>query len=138
MKSSNWIRAHNHAFDYLGGVTETLVPDNLKTGVTKNDEPEPILNEAYREIADYYRNVIVPARGVVKHKDKPSVEGSVGLVLRQIIANLRNTQCFYLEELNDLIWKKLHEVNNEPIQKKKGSRRSVFEEEETPYLHPLR
>lgn len=137
MKSSNWIRAHVHAFEYFEWVTETLVPDNLKTGVIKPNGAEPILNEAYRELADYYRTVIVPTR-VVKPKDKASVEGSVGLVSRQIIAALRNIQCFYLDELNELIWEKLTEVNNAPFQKKKGSRRSVFEEEEEPYLQPLR
>lgn len=29
-----WIGAHNRAFEYFGGVTQILVPDNLKTGVT--------------------------------------------------------------------------------------------------------
>jgi len=35
---------------------------NLKTGVTKAHREEPLLNEAYRELADYYRTVIVPSR----------------------------------------------------------------------------
>jgi transposase len=35
MKSANWLIAHIHALEYFGGVPETLVPDNLKTGVTK-------------------------------------------------------------------------------------------------------
>jgi len=30
-----WIRAHIHAFEYFQGVSEILVPDNLKSGVTK-------------------------------------------------------------------------------------------------------
>ena len=81
--------------------------------------------------------MIVPTR-VRKAKDKASVEGAVGFVSRQILAALRNTQCFYLEELNELIWKKLEELNNEPFQKKEGSRRSVFEEEEFSYLTPVR
>ncbi|MGD6880086.1 IS21 family transposase, partial [Bacillus infantis] len=34
MKSSSWLQAHIHAFEYFGGVTEVIVPDNLKTGVT--------------------------------------------------------------------------------------------------------
>ncbi|GAF75934.1 unnamed protein product, partial [marine sediment metagenome] len=29
---NSWIGAHVRAFEYLGGVTEILVPDNLKTG----------------------------------------------------------------------------------------------------------
>lgn len=137
MKSTSWLTGHIHAFEYFGGVTETITPDNLKTGVIKADYAEPMINESYRELADYYQTVIVPAR-VRKAKDKPSVEGAVGFISRQILAALRNTQCFYLEELNELIWEKLEELNNEPFQKKEGSRRSVFEEEERSYLIPVR
>lgn len=137
MKSRSWLTGHIHAFEYFGGVPETLIPDNLKTGVNKTDYAEPLINESYRELADYYQTVIVPAR-VRKAKDKPSVEGAVGFVSRQILASLRNTQCFYLEELNELIWQKLEELNDEPFQKKEGSRRSVFAEEEFSYLNPVR
>lgn len=62
MKSASWLTGHIHAFEYFGGVSESLVPDNLKTGVTKALRGEPILNEAYRELADYYQTVIVPGR----------------------------------------------------------------------------
>ena len=137
MKSPSWLTGHIHAFEYFGGVSETIIPDNLRTGVTKPAYAEPLINESYRELADYYQTVIVPTR-VRKAKDKASVEGAVGFVSRQILAALRNTQCFYLEELNELIWKKLEELNNEPFQKKEGSCRSVFEEEEFSYLTPVR
>lgn len=66
-----------------------MVPDNLKTGVTKALRGEPLLNDAYRELVDYYRTVIVPSR-VRRPKDKASVEGTVGYISRQIIAPLRN------------------------------------------------
>ena len=46
--------AHIHAFEYFNGVAEVLVPDNLKTGVNKALRGEPILNEAYRDLANYY------------------------------------------------------------------------------------
>lgn len=35
MKLENWIGRHVHAYNYLGGVTHMLVPDNLKTGIMK-------------------------------------------------------------------------------------------------------
>lgn len=137
MTSQSWLKGHIHTFHYLKGVPEILVPDNLKVGVTKSDYAEPILNEAYRELADYYQTAIVPAR-VRKAKDKASVEGAVGFISRQIIAALRHTQCFHLDELNQFIWEKLEALNNEPFQKKSGSRRSVFEEEEASHLTPVR
>ncbi|WP_028274848.1 IS21 family transposase [Atopococcus tabaci] len=137
MQSSSWLTGHIHAFEYFQGVPESIVPDNLKTGVNKPKGSEPILNEAYRELADYYHTVIVPGR-VRKPKDKPSVEGTVGFISRQIIAALRNYQCFDLHDLNKQIRKKLDAINQEAFQKRPGSRESVFNEEEKPYLLPLR
>lgn len=136
MKSSNWLIAHIHAFEYFDGVPETLVPDNLKTGVTKALRGEPLLNEAYREMADYYRTIVVPSR-VRKPKDKPSVEGTVGYISRQIIASLRYYQCFHIEDLNKRIFKKLEEINTNDFQKRPGSRQKAFEEEEKAHLQRL-
>ncbi|MFZ2364679.1 MAG: IS21 family transposase, partial [Trichococcus flocculiformis] len=73
MKSASWLTGHIHAFEYFVGVPESLVPDNLKTGVTKALRGEPILNEAYRELADYYQTVIVPGR-VRSPKDYPQTQ----------------------------------------------------------------
>ncbi|MDA1663406.1 IS21 family transposase [Bacillus cereus group sp. TH153LC] len=136
MKSPNWITAHIHAFEYFDGVAQTLVPDNLKTGVIFHKKFEPILNQSYREMADYYNTVIVPAR-VKSPKDKGSVEGSVGYISRQIIAALRNIQCFSLEELNEAIIEKVNELNGMPFQKRPGSRRSIYNEEEKSFMSPL-
>lgn len=136
MTSPNWLIAHVHAFEYFGGVPETTVPDNLRTGVMKPRRAEPILNAAYRELAEYYRTVIVPSR-VRKPKDKPSVEGALGHVSRQIIAALRHYQCFNVQDLNNQIFKKLKEINRNEFQKRPGSRIKVFETEEQHYLHPL-
>ena len=33
MKSENWLIFHVHAFDYFGGVTRLLIPDNCKTAI---------------------------------------------------------------------------------------------------------
>ena len=137
MKSESWLTAHIHAFEYFSGVSEVLVPDNLKTGVNKPLRGEPVLNEAYRDLANYYGTTIVPAR-VKSPKDKPSAEGSVGYISRQIIASLRYYQCFSLNDLNTRVLKEVNKLNNAPFQKREGSRRSVFNEEEKYKLIPLR
>lgn len=136
MKSRSWLLAHVHAFEYFGGVTETLVPDNLKTGITKHRRGDSQVNEAYRELADHYRTVVVPSR-IRKPKDKSSVEGAVGFLSRQIIAALRNYQCFHIEDLNKEIHSRLEEMNTQEFQKRSGSRKSVFTEEESATLRPL-
>jgi len=81
MKSPSWLTAHINAFEYFYVVVEILVPDNLKTGVGKPRRAGPVINESYRQLANYYGFTILPAR-VRKPKDKPSVEGSVDYISR--------------------------------------------------------
>ena len=72
----NWIRAHVEAFAFLGGVPETVVPDNPKTAVSAACRYEPDLNHAYQELAEYYGTVVLPAR-VRKPRDKAHAENGV-------------------------------------------------------------
>jgi transposase len=130
------ITAHVNAYRHYGGVTGTLVPDNLKTGVTKRTKTDIYLNAAYQEMAEYYDTAVLPTR-VRKPKDKASVEGTVGHVSTWIMAALLNWKFFSLAELNEAIEEKLHELNEKPFQKRQGSRFSVFTEEESPALLPL-
>ena len=51
---ADWISAHIHTFEFLGGVPEILVPDNLKSGVTKACRYEPSVNRTYQEMAAHY------------------------------------------------------------------------------------
>ena len=129
METSSWITGHINAFEYFGGVTEMIVPDNLRTGVTKSDKYMPVINRSYQEMAEYYQTAIVPAR-VRKPTDKANVEGTVGHISTWILAALRNYRIFSLIELNDAIKEKLTEVNTKMFTKKGGSRLIAFEEEE--------
>ena len=43
----DWIGSHVRAFDYFGGVPRTVVPDNLKSAVSRSDRYEPVLNRTY-------------------------------------------------------------------------------------------
>ena len=58
----DWIDAHCRAFTFFGGVTETLVPDNLKAGVTHPHRYEPELNPTYTDMATHYGVVVLPTR----------------------------------------------------------------------------
>lgn len=75
---------------------------------------ELVLNPTYREMTDYYHTVVMPARIRVQ-KDKASVESSVGVLSTWLIASLRNSQCFSIDELNEVVLKKLDEFNHTPI-----------------------
>jgi transposase len=131
----SWITAHVNAFSYFGGVTKILVPDNLKTGVTGYDWYIPVINKVYHEMAEHYGTAVIPAR-VRKPKDKPRVEGTIGILSTWIIAALRDSQFFSLAELNEAVKAKLLEFNEKPFQKKPGNRLNALEEEK-PFLFPL-
>lgn len=131
-----WISAHVNAYKYFGGVTRILIPDNLKTGVERVSWFTPVINKSYHEMAEHYGTAVIPAR-VRKPKDKPNVEGTVGIISTWIIAALRRQQFFSLGELNEAIRERLEEFNRKPFQRKPGSRFSVFLEEEKATLLPL-
>ena len=136
MKLENWLLCHAHAYSYFGGVTRLLIPDNLKTGVTKNTRYETILNRSYQELAEHYDTAIVPAR--VEHpKDKPLAEGTVKFASTWILAALRDRRFFSIREAQEAVAEKLEELNDRPFKKREGCRRSAFLTEEQEFMKPL-
>jgi transposase len=111
---SCWIESNINAFEYNEGVTELVIPDNLKSGVTTPDRYEPSINKTYEELGRHYNTFVVPAR-VVKPKDKSKVEQGVQSVQREILAPLRNQTFFGLDDLNNGIWERLRLLNNRPF-----------------------
>jgi transposase len=136
MTLGSWIDAHVHAFEAFGGTARLLVPDNLRTGVSRSDRYEPALNPAYARLAEHYGTAIVPAR-VRKPRDKPVVEGSVRFVANQVAAVLRDRRFVGLAELNEAIFDEVANINARPFQKREDSRRIVFVRDEKPLLRPL-
>ncbi len=132
----SWIGSHVRAFEFFGGVPEILIPDNLKTGVTRACRYEPDLNPTYQDLAEHYGTVVMPAR-VGKPKDKAKVESAVLVAERWILAALRNRTFLSLGELNQAIREKLGDLNNRPFQKLPGCRRTLFETLDRPALKPL-
>lgn len=136
-KQLAWITAHVHMYEYFSGVTRILVPDNCKTAVVHNKGwYNQKLNTTYHEMAEHYGTAIIPAR-VRKPKDKPNAEGVVGNISTWITAALRNEQFFSLAELNIAIREKLKAFNSKKFQKKEGSRKGLYQNEELPYLLQL-
>lgn len=131
----NWIDCHVRMFEYFGGVPEVIVPDNLKSAVTKPSFYDPKLNLTYLDMANHYGVYINPARPY-KPKDKSKVENGVLNVQRSILAPLRNRTFFSIEELNIAIAELLEAYNAKPIYILKKSRKELFEEERK-FLKPL-
>ncbi|MCG9066264.1 IS21 family transposase [Laribacter hongkongensis] len=131
----DWLEAHIRMFEYFGGVSLLVIPDNLKAAVVKAGA-SPYLNRMYRDFAAHYDFGILPARKY-HPKDKAKAEQGVQHLQRWILARLRYRQFFSLEELNHAIAELLEDVNQRPFKKMIGSRKSRFEAFEKPALHPL-
>ena len=131
-KSQDFCNSHSNAFTFFECVPKGLVPDNLKSGVTKPNRYEPQLNSLYAKLAEHYGTAIIPAR-VREPKDKAPVESAVGFVQRYILGRLRNRTFFSLSEVNAAVKELVIQLNNEPMQCYGGkSRRSRFEEIDKP------
>ena len=77
--TETFIRCLENAFRSFGGVSSTLVLDNLKAGVLKADWFDPECNPKLAEFGRYYRVGILPTRPrTPQHKGK--VERGVGYV----------------------------------------------------------
>mgnify|MGYP000347907834 FL=1 len=135
-KKHDFIASHVRAFRFYNGVTEVLVPDNLKSAVTRANWYEPDINESYQDMADHYGTVVLPARPY-KPKDKSKAELSVKLVQRWILARLRHIKFFSLHELNEAIWELLDDLNNRKMRHLGKSRRELFEALDQPALKAL-
>ena len=131
-----WIGAHCRAFEFFGGVTEAVVPDNLKAGVTHPCRYEPDLNPTYQDMAAHYGTTILPARP--RHpQDRAKVEEGVQVVQWRVLAALRKRTFFSLGELAAAIGQGVDGLNSKPFQKLDGSRRSLYEALDRPALRPL-
>lgn len=132
----DWIGAHVRALDFIGGVPQAIVPDNLKSGVMRAHRYDPDINPSYQDFAEHYGTTVLPARPL-KPRDKAAVENGVLICERFILARLRDVIFFSLAALNDAIRMLIVELNAKPFQKRDGSRKSVFDSVEKPALRPL-
>jgi transposase len=132
----DWIGSHVRAFNFFGGATEILVPDNLKSGVAKACRYDPDINPTYQDLASHYGCAVIPARTYAA-RDKAKVEAGVLLVERWILARLRKVRFFSLSQLNRAIGELLLKLNTHPFKKLPGCRRSRFEQLDKPALRAL-
>jgi len=134
-KLADFIEAHNQMYAFLGGVPQVVVPDNLKSAVTKPGS-HPTVNRTYLEQSRHYNCVIEPAR-VRRPQDKSLAEIGVLIVTRWITVILRRRQFFSVEEINQAIVELLEKLNQRPFKRMDGCRESRFLELDKPVLQPL-
>jgi transposase len=132
----DFIASHVRAFAYFGGVPRAVVPDNLKSGVTKACRYEPALQRSYEHFAQHYGTAILPARPA-KPRDKAKVEGGVRIAQRWVLGRLRNRVFHSLAALNEAIHESLADLNGRVMRDYRASRRELLEKTERPALLPL-
>lgn len=132
----DWIHSHIRMWAYFGGVSRVVVPDNLKSGVTKAHRYDPDINANYQHVGEHYGFAIVPARAA-QPKDKAKVENAVGCIERQILAPLRHITFTSIAEINAAIKPRLAAFNRQLFQKMNTSRQELFDTLDKPALNPL-
>jgi transposase len=125
-----------NCLNYLGGVPEMIVPDNLKSAVTKASKYEAIANRTFRDLADYYDTVLNPTRPA-SPKDKAHVERSVTLVYQQIFFEMENEEFYSLHALNERLAELLDKFNDRKYSQLNVSRKELFLATEYSTLKPL-
>lgn len=135
-KKEDLILACEHTLQYLEGIPQVIVPDNLRSAVTKSSNYEAVINDDFASFADHYGCSVIPARAY-KPRDKALVEGAVKLIYRSIYLRLEDRVFHDLKSLNAAIRVALEVHNNAPFSGRSYSRRDQFEEVERMTLGKL-
>lgn len=133
--SQDFLQSHVNMFDFFGGATQVLSPDNLKSAVTKAHRYDPVINPAYAKLAEYYEVAVVPAR-VRTPKDKAIVERSIQIFQRYFFMKVRHKTFTSLIELNQVLREHLDVFNGKLHRIFRRTRREMFLAEK-PYLKAL-
>jgi len=134
-KVGTWLLLHCHAFEFLGGVPERLVIDNLKAAIVRACWDDPEVQYAYRECAEHYGFLISPCRPKTpKHKGKVE-QGGVHYVKRNFLGGREPTA---ITRANQDV---LHWVNTTAGLRVHGTTKEQplvrFEEVEQAHLKPM-
>lgn len=135
-QKEDFIAACEKALHFYGGAPQAIVPDNLKSAVTKANRYEAVLNESFAAFAEHYHSFGFPARAY-KPKDKALVEGAVKIIYTTIFAKIDQQVYHHLDKLNEAILLHLAAHNNALLTGRDYSRSQQFEELEKQALQPL-
>ncbi len=92
-----WLLLHRHAFEFLQGVPERIMLDNLKAAIIHASVHDPVVQRAYRECAQHYGFRIDPNPPRTPWLKGKVEQGGVHYVVRNFLAGRAPTP---LDELN--------------------------------------
>lgn len=129
--TENFIRCLENAFRHFGGVTQTVVTDNLKAAVIKADWFDPELNPKIVSIGEHYQTVILPTKPRHKGKIEAGINyGQENALKGRSFESLAEQNAFLLEWERTVADTRIHGTTRKQVGK-------VFEEVERAHLRPL-
>lgn len=142
-KARTFFVCHMNAFEYFGVVPERVVPDNDKAAVIKASFEDPIVNRAYRAMAEHYGFVIDPCDpNQAKHKG--GVESDIKYVTGNFLSEFRQKQkergrdVPYADEMEEELARWSEQIaHNRDIKNVGRSPREIFETEERATMRAL-
>jgi len=124
-KIPDFISSMNRYLRFFGGVPKAIVPDNLKSAVTKASKYQATVNKTLKDFALHYDCAINPTRAA-KPQDKALVENAVRIVYNRIFYPLNKMTFFSLHDLNVELSKLLTQYNDYLLSNLKVSRRQQY------------
>jgi transposase len=135
-KREDVISCLGSCLQWLGGVPQAIVSDNLKSAVSKAHKYAPLINKTLADFALFYGCAIDPARPY-HPQDKALVERSVSLVYQRIYYPLSRHTFFSIDDLNQHIAHLLEQYNDYLFAHGGTTRRQQFIDTEKEWLQPL-
>jgi transposase len=136
-KLPQFIDGTTHALQFYGAAPKYLVPDNLKTAVTKHTKDELVLQSAFSDLEDFYEVIVLPPPPR-KPKGKPTVENHVRFLETHLVEKLKEKRYTSLEALNVETKKIVATLNSRKFTDDRSySRLEAFEKYDRPCMKPL-
>jgi len=132
-RSENFLAGKERALRFMGGAPRAIVPDNLKSAVTRPDRYESMAQEQFADFSGHFGTYILPAR-VARPEDKALVEKSMNYVYSRIYARLRDRTFYSVAELNQAIREPLEWLNRTKFRNRGTAARICLK---TPTSQPL-
>lgn len=134
--TADFVHGLNEALRFFGGLPQVILSDNLKAFVIRADRYEPDFNDVCVQLANHYQ-LDLQATRVAKPKDKAGVEGAVRVAYSRLYAPLRDRTFYSIDEINGALRGQLELHQDRPFQKRRGTRREIFQTYERPRMRSL-
>lgn len=134
-KIDKFIKGVVDAIEFYGGVPEHLIPDNLKTAISKHSKDRLTINSLFKDLENFYGTIVLPPLPR-KPKGKATVEAHVAYLETHLVEKLKEETFTCIEDINRRTREIVDAINGRTA-KRSESRLDLFETYDKPALKPL-